>query len=154
MRGMSLCGCMCEQESGSESSLCMCVCVCVCIGVCERGGEIPTLHRQTTGDGAHSRPNSQAAQETQQRPVPPAFLHGESCVDKRPAAKQRCGLEDSSHRDTRTTTAQKSRDGHVPQPPPAPTAPTMTNNHPLLSSSTEEKKSYWGMCTASRPLHP
>ena len=116
---------VCVNRKVGVKVVCVCVCVCVCICGCERGGEIPTLHRQTTGDGAHSRPNSQAAQETQQRPVPPAFLHGESCVDKRPAAKQRCGLEDSSHRDTRTTTAQKSRDGHGTT---APSCPNRSNH--------------------------
>ena len=70
--------------------------------------EFPMLHRQTTGDGAYSRPDSQGAQEAQethQRPIQIATLHRESCVDKRPVAKQCRGPEDSSHRDTRTTTA-------------------------------------------------
>ena len=99
--------------------------------------EFTTLHRQTTGDGAHRRLDLQGAQ---QRPLQQAFLPGGCCVDKRPVAKQRCGSEDSIYCNTRTTVAKTPGDG------PGTTAqadPTTTDNHhpthvPVLSSPTEE----------------
>ena len=113
--------------------------------------EFPMLHRQTTGDGAYSRPDSQGAQEAQethQRPIQIATLHRESCVDKRPVAKQCRGPEDSSHRDTRTTTAQTSRDG------PGTTAPSSPSRsidvqpppHPCPGALLPDRREFSGEC--------
>ena len=113
--------------------------------------EFPMLHRQTTGDGAYSRPDSQGAQEAQethQRPIQIATLHRESCVDKRPVAKQCRGPEDSSHRDTRTTTAQTSRDG------PGTTAPSSPSRsidvqpppHPCPGALLPDRRDLSGEC--------
>ena len=107
--------------------------------------EFPMLHRQTTGDGAYSRPDSQGvqeAQETHQRPIQIATLHRESCVDKRPVAKQCRGPEDSSHRAPGRPLHRHLEMAPVPPPLPAPTAPSTSNHHPThvpaLSSPTEE----------------
>lgn len=99
--------------------------------------EFTTLHRQTTGDGAHRRLNLQGAQ---QRPLQQAFLHGGCCVDKRPVAKQRCGSEDSIYCNTRTTVAKTPGDGPGTTAQADPT--TTENHHPthvrVLSSPAEE----------------
>ena len=78
-----------------------------------RHGRVPAAAQTDDGTEPTSDRDSQGAQATQQLPVqrqPPSTGS--------PVAKQCRGPEDSSHRDTRTTTTQTSRDG------PGTTAPS------------------------------
>ena len=78
-----------------------------------RHGRVPAAAQTDDGTEPTSDRDSQGSQATQQLPVqrrPPSTGS--------PVAKQCRGPEDSSHRDTRTTTTQTSRDG------PGTTAPS------------------------------
>ena len=70
-------------------------------------------------------------------------------MDKRPVAKQCRGPEDSSHRDTRTTTAQTSRDG--PGTTTAPSSPSRSNDvqpppHPCPGALLPDRRDLSGEC--------